>query len=643
MRERKPRKLVVPTIAVAVSAGIVSSLARWRLPATSLTAPVVGGLAGFALLRALRRPAARPRARANPLADTRLLEAILENIPIVAFVKAAESLRTLWVNRAAEELLGVPRAEIIGKRDRDLFPEHQADAFERADRRVLARGALLDIPEETIETRRGRRILHTKKIPISHDGGATRFLLGISEDVTERKLAREERDRLLAREHAARVAAEEARAAVDAGTRHLRELLAITETALTRVQLRDLLKHVNERIGEIFAADTVSIVLLTKGGRELHVVATLGLPGAPELRFPATVGLAARILRERRAIVVDDLSHVELAHPLLRDRGVKSLVGCPLRIEGEAIGVLHAGTLVPRRFTEDEATLLQLIADRVAIAIDRARLFEQERAAREEAQRAVRARDDLLAIVSHDLRNPLNAIALSAKALQSRLAEVADPAAIRSTDVIQRAAERMGRILRDLLDATRIEAQGLSIERVRNEPATILTEAVNAFRPAAEEKSLRIELATGAALPAVLCDRERVIQALGNLIGNAVKFTAPGGTIRAAVESEDASIVFTIADTGRGIAESALPHVFDRYWRADPTAGEGSGLGLYIAKGIVEAHGGRLSVESREGAGSRFAFTIPVSEPIEAAAPIEQGASTRDLVGSTAPDGASAK
>jgi signal transduction histidine kinase len=118
-----------------------------------------------------------------------------------------------------------------------------------------------------------------------------------------------------------------------------------------------------------------------------------------------------------------------------------------------------------------------------------------------------------------------------------------------------------------------------------------------------------------------------MIQALANLIGNAVKFTPSGGTIRAAVESQGGSVVFTIADTGRGIPASALPHVFDRYWRADPTSGEGSGLGLYIAKGIVEAHGGALSVESCDGAGSRFAVTIPVSEPLEATARDEQAAS----------------
>jgi PAS domain S-box-containing protein len=296
MRERELRTLVVPTVAVAVSAGIVSSVARWHAPARLLTAPVIGGLAGFALARALRRPAARSRARANPFADTRLLEAILENIPIVSFVKAARSLRTLWVNRAAEELLGVPRGEIIGKQDRDLFPGPQAEAFEGADRRVLARGTLLDIPEETVETRHGQRILHTKKIPISHDGGATRFLLGISEDVTERQLAREERDQLLAREHAARVNAEEARAAADAATRRLRELLAITETALSQIQLAELLQRVTERIREIFTVDAVSIVLLTNHAQELHVVAALGLPGATELRFAATVGLAARSL-----------------------------------------------------------------------------------------------------------------------------------------------------------------------------------------------------------------------------------------------------------------------------------------------------------------------------------------------------------
>jgi PAS domain S-box-containing protein len=554
--------------------------------------------------RATRRSAFAGRRDPEPT----FLASIVENIPAMVFVKDAATLRHVVVNAAAEELLGLSREDVVGKTVHELFPEAQARVFEAGDRAVLSSGALLDIPEESISSRhKGVRVLHTRKMPILDDDGTPRWLVGISEDVTE--LAR------------ARAEAEEARAAAEASLRRSREALAITEAALVHLQLAELLPEVMARVRAALSVDTVAIVLLTPDGRELEVRAAVGLEEAVRqgLRFPAERGLAGRTLRERRAIVVDDLSTVELASPILRERGIRSMIAVPLRIDGRSLGVLHVGTLERRRFREEEATLLQLIADRVAVAIDHARVYDEERRAREDAQRAVRAREELLAVVSHDLRNALNTILLGARAAERRASEAADAALSRNVEVIARAADQMSRLIRDLLDSAKIEAEGLSLRSQPESVRALVHAARDAARPLAEEKAVRLEADVAPELPAVRCDRERVLQVLSNLLGNAVKFTPEGGGVAVrAVGREGASVVLAVEDTGPGIAPDVLPRIFERRWRADPTSPEGSGLGLYIAKGIVEAHGGRMWAESRVGEGSRFLFTLPIAEGPEA-------------------------
>lgn len=413
----------------------------------------------------------------------------------------------------------------------------------------------------------------------------------------------DEPERLLELEHAARAEAEST-------ARRIRGVLEVTETALSHLALPDLLRDVTRGVQSVLEVDVVSVVLLTPDGEELQVQAALGAEEAVAqgLRFPANQGLAGRTLAERRAVVADDVAQVELASPILRDRGVRSVLAVPLRADGRATGVLHVGTLTPRRFSESEASLLQLIADRVAVAIDRARLYEEERRAREEAQRAVLAREELLALVSHDLRNALNTILLCAWAVQRGLGAGADAPA--RLEPITRSAEQMRRLIQDLLDSAKIEAEGLSVERRRSDAAAILWDAERAARPLCEEKGLRLEARAAAGLPPALCDRERVLQVLSNLLGNAVKFTPPGGSVSLSAAGEGPWVVFGVADTGPGMPEEMVARIFERRWRADRTSRESSGLGLYIAKGIVEAHGGRIWVESRVGAGSLFRFTL---------------------------------
>ncbi len=258
-------------------------------------------------------------------------------------------------------------------------------------------------------------------------------------------------------------------------------------------------------------------------------------------------------------------------------------------------------------FDESDGAILTQLAQLAAVALENARLFRA-------AQDATRARDDLVAIVSHDLRNPIHTIHMAA----SFLLEIA-PAndrrvqARRQLEVVQRSATRANRLIQDLLDVAKIQAGGLAVDPVAGDIASLITEAVEAAAPLAAAAQIKVVPNILEAMPAVSSDRERMLQVFANLMGNAIKFTPKGGEIRVHTALEPGEVRITVADTGPGIPQENLDHVFDRYWQAKSTAKLGTGLGLSIAKGIVEAHGGRIWAESPPGSGAEFNFTLPLA------------------------------
>lgn len=242
-----------------------------------------------------------------------------------------------------------------------------------------------------------------------------------------------------------------------------------------------------------------------------------------------------------------------------------------------------------------------------ALAEENARLYE-------EAQKAVRVREQILAVVSHDLRTPLTAILMTADALMQELpANLQTQKLLQSQERIRRSAARMLRLIDDLLDLASIEAGSVSIVLQPRDPGRLIRETLANFEKIAHKKGLLLSAQLGESLPNAYCDRDRILQVLSNLVANAFKVAKHGGRITLRVEAQARELVFVIEDDGPGIAEEERKHLFERYWRGKRTEYRGTGLGLAIAHGIVSAHGGRIWVESELGRGTAFRFTLPAA------------------------------
>ena len=285
---------------------------------------------------------------------------------------------------------------------------------------------------------------------------------------------------------------------------------------------------------------------------------------------------------------------------IARELGMTSAMVVPLSARGRTLGAItFASAESGRRYGPADLAMAEELGRRAGVAVDNACIWDA-------AQRAIRARDEVLAVVSHDLKNPLEAVLLSAALL---LRSPESPRVRRYGEALQRSAARMDRLIRELLDLSRMQAGKFRIELRPERLESIVEEALVVLAPLAAGKDIALGTECGPLDAEIPCDRERVLQVVSNLVGNALAFAPRGGhvTIRLALREGNAEV--SVSDDGPGIPPEDLPHVFDRYWKSRSRAG--TGLGLAIARGIVDAHGGKIRVESRVGEGSTFTFTLP--------------------------------
>jgi PAS domain S-box-containing protein len=398
-------------------------------------------------------------------------------------------------------------------------------------------------------------------------------------DITERKRSEDE----LRRAHG-EVAAAHARAAL------LSDASAQLAAALPELELDGLAGLIVPRIAEWCVIELSDERLRASGDQVLAVAhadpAQRDVLKERARRHPSPEGGDAKSVATR-----------------LRVLGAGSSLVAPIVGRERALGTL---TLSSSRGYEDaDHEMVRELGRRIGLAIEHAQLCR-------ELSRAARTRDQVLRLVTHDLNNSLVAIRLEASSLRAR---PDNAAMVKARGIsLEHSVDYMTRLVADLVDLASLELGELSILPRSDDACALVREVVERLRPQSEAKALQLAVELPDLGIAVRCDHDRIVQVLWNLVGNAIKFSNAKGKISIGAARVAHEVVFTVQDSGRGIAMEDLPHVFSRRWRAQPERSAGHGLGLYIARSIVEAHRGRIWVESQVGHGSRFHFALPLGE-----------------------------
>ncbi len=422
----------------------------------------------------------------------------------------------------------------------------------------------------------------------------------------ERKHAEDERAQLFEREQRARLE-------LQATMERMRQVQTVTEVALSHLSLDKLLAELIDRVREAMDVDSV-VILLLEEDNSLVAWAAKGLELDVQIRVPIGAGFAGKVAAQKIPIAIEDIDVADLHTPFLREHGVKSLLGVPLLVEGRVLGVIHVGRFERRPFLEDDTRLLQLVAFRVALAIDNARLFEEERASRREAEAASRAKDEFLTTISHELRTPLTPIIGWVHMIRNDL--LPDTEVAHGLEVIDKNSQSLKRLINDLLDMSAILSGKMRMEQLPVALEAVLNEAVETARPFAAAKDVQLEMTfAGWNNEKVTGDRARLKQVFSNLLDNAIKFSPSAGVVRISGRADGDNVVVSIEDAGQGITADFLPFVFDRFRQEDGSktrAYGGLGLGLALVKSFVESHQGTVRAESDgHGRGSRFTITLP--------------------------------
>ncbi len=379
--------------------------------------------------------------------------------------------------------------------------------------------------------------------------------------------------------------------------RRVEHVQAVTDAALAHLGLEDLFAVLLPRIRDILEADTCAVLLVDESGKELVARAAVGIEEEVErgVRIPVGGGFAGRIAAERRPVILDDVDHADVLNPILREKGIKSMLGVPLLVAGEALGVIHVGALVHRRFTRDDVELLTLVADRVALAIERARVHEQ-------TVQLDELKANFVAIASHELRTPATSVYGVLTTLLER-DEQLDPDLRRELlRVGVQQGERLRRLLEELLDLSLLDARGVHLKPKPLPLASVLREIVSEALPT----GTTVELDLPDDLT-VVADRLVLDRVVSNLLINALRYGAEPITVSA--KAGDGQFRITVEDSGEGVSEEILPRLFERFARTD-SANVGSGLGLSIARAYAHAHGGDL-VYDPSARGARFELVVP--------------------------------
>ena len=532
------------------------------------------------------------------------LEAIIDIAPDGVIV-LDDAFRIVRFNKGAERIFGWTQADMLGEPLDRLLPLGSR-AVHRSHVRAFAGG-----PEEARRMGERRSVAGLRRSGEEFPADASisrvtvageRTFMVMVRDVSERKRA-EDRQRMLAMA-----------GWVLAGSLDEESTLAtIAEMPLPLLGEWSLVELFAED-GRVRRAAASHMDPAIVGDMVGMTSAQFESPASDELRYGST----SRVAHEGAPLVLTDVeSWFASTFPdaalqaRARALGAHSVLVVPLmRAGGRGFGALSlVRTRAGAGHTPEELAVAEQFGVSAALALENARLYQEARA-------AVRERDDLLAIVSHDLRNPVNAIVMLTGALMARSdAGAAVPVELDQLEAMRAAARQADGLIQDLQDVSRISTGRLRVDARPTPINAAIEQTVELFEPTAEAAELRLTRDVPDALPHVLADVPRVQQVLSNLMVNAIKFTPAGGRVHvsAALDDEGAHLRVSVCDTGPGIAPEDVPRLFERYWQAPRLLRAGSGLGLFIAKGIMEAHGGTIEVNTSLGRGTDFTLVLPLA------------------------------
>jgi signal transduction histidine kinase len=358
----------------------------------------------------------------------------------------------------------------------------------------------------------------------------------------------------------------------------LERVLAITDAALAHLELDELLSELLQRVRSMLEVDTCAVLLLDAERGDLVARAAVGIEEEVEqgVRIPVGRGFAGRVAAERRAVILPDVDHADVLNPLLREKGIKSMLGVPLLVEGVPIGVLHIGTLVKHDFRRSDVELLALVADRAALAIEKARVHD-------EMVRFDQLKMNFVAIASHELRTPATSVYGILTTLRERGASLPDDTRRELEEVAWSQADRFRRLIEQLLDLSRLDGRSLRVERESILLRRLLAELV-AAGGTAEDVILDVDPEL-----AIFADPLVIDRVITNIVDNARRHGKP--PIRIVAEESGRHVRIRVEDRGGGVPEELVPRLFGRFERGGET---GTGLGLAIAKAYANAHDGDL-------------------------------------------------
>ncbi len=502
------------------------------------------------------------------------VEVILENVPNMIFVKDAQDLRFLRFNKAGERLLGHSREELLGKNDFDFFSKDEAEFFTTKDREVLSGREVVEIPEEMIHTRYlGRRLLRTKKIPVHDSDGTPLYLLGISEDITEEKKL---------------VAESEKNKNIIKSAKMINQLIQHSLDAVIGLNPTGNVINWNPQAESIFGWTKKETI-----GQDIGV-----------LLFPKNY-------QKRFNRCLNNIFSVQN-----NTQGNRRFELEVLRKTGDLFSVEISVTPLQE---EDERSLIVFVRDiseRRNFEKKQLDLIKQEHEARQAAEQTVNMRDDFLSIAAHELKTPITPISIQLQMLERCLKDLGtekiNEKLLKMTQNSKFELDRLTNLIDELLDVSRINAEGLVLNIQEVNLGDRIHKIIERYREAALKKGTVINETLESNITG-LWDLARIESAIENLITNAIKY-GKGKPVAVTAGIKDKFAIITVKDLGIGISEKDKFKIFERFERAVSVKNFGGlGLGLYIARKIVEAHGGSIQVESELGQGSVFSVKLPLA------------------------------